>query len=57
MPKFDSKGRWVNKEMVELPEDIGVWVNGETGEQQKTNRGIIHYGKKGTHLVPARGEK
>lgn len=47
-------GEWNNKEFVTLSEDIGVYINDHTGEKFSTNTLSIHYGKKGTHIVPAR---
>lgn len=57
VPKFDSKGRWTKKEFITLDRAIGVDINQETGIRQETNRFSIHYGKKGTHIVPAQKEK
>lgn len=52
--KFNKKGEWCNKEFVTPDEDIGVTFDLETGEEQATNRFAIHYGKKGTHIVPTK---
>ena len=52
--KFTSKGDWSKKEFVETQNDIGVHVNQNTKEQAPTNRFSIHYGKRGTHIVPAK---
>lgn len=52
--KLSDKGEWVNKEFVTADNDIG-----ETWNEEKyfsTNRFAIHYGKKGTHVVPVRRE-
>ena len=51
--RFSSSGAWIQKEFVTATQNIGVYVNPETGVQQPTNRFSIHYGKKGTHIVPA----
>lgn len=49
----NKKGQWVNKEIVTADEYIGVYVDLDTGLKIPTNRFSIHYGKKGTHVVPA----
>jgi len=43
-----------NKERVEFGEVIGQYVDITTGTATNTEIGIIHYGKKGAHIVPAR---
>lgn len=53
-PKFDKKGRWTQKEFITAPDYIGVYVNQDTGEEIPTRRFAIHYGKNGTHIVPAK---
>lgn len=50
-------GEWSNKEVITAAEDLGVEVNPTTGSETATNRATIHYGKNGTHVVPARREK
>lgn len=47
-------GEWANREVVTADHDIGVSIDPDTGEEQITNRFTIHYGKKGTHIVPTR---
>jgi hypothetical protein len=42
----------VNKERFVHTENIGVWRN-KSGKEAQTNRGIIHYGNRGVHVVPA----
>lgn len=42
-----------SKERVNFGESIGTYID-ETGNALTTNKGIIHYGKKGIHVVPAR---
>ena len=49
-----STGEWNHKEIVTVDEDIGVAITKETGEGMPTNRFVIHYSKKGTHVVPTR---
>ena len=50
--KFTSNGKWTNKEFVTADKDIGIVFDPETGKAKPTNRFAIHYGKKGTHVVP-----
>lgn len=40
------------KTIIELPDNFGVFVDLDTGEETPTNRATIHYSKKGAHLVP-----
>lgn len=47
-------GEWANREVVTADHDIGVSIDPDTGVEQITNRFTIHYGKKGTHVVPTR---
>ncbi len=54
--KFTSRGKWTNKELVTADTDIGIVFDPETGEAKPTNRFAIHYGKKGTHVVPMKRE-
>lgn len=54
--RFTSRGEWVQKEFVTVAENIGVCIDHATGQGVPTNRFAIHYGKKGTHIVPARRE-
>jgi tetratricopeptide (TPR) repeat protein len=42
------------KERVDCGEIIGIYVNKETNERLPTSMAIIHYSKKGAHIVPAR---
>lgn len=53
----DRKGSWNNKEIITVNRDIGVDVGLETGEATPTNRFVIHYSKRGTHIVPVRKEE
>ena len=50
----DRKGKWNNKEVIEVNKDIGIYVDLETKAETKTNRLTIHYSKKGVHVVPAK---
>lgn len=51
---FNRKGEWSNKEVAISDHVIGVNIDPQTGEETETNRFVIHYGKKGTHVVPTR---
>jgi len=42
------------KERVDFGEVIGEYINPATGIAVPTTKGIIHYGKNGIHIVPAR---
>lgn len=55
-PKFDRKGNWTHKEHVVADHLIGEVVTPETGKSTPTHRFSIHYGKNGTHIVPAKEE-
>ncbi len=50
----DSNGKWNNKEIVTVTKCVGVNVDFKTGKESETNRFVIHYSKKGTHIVPIR---
>lgn len=52
--RFNNSGEWINKEFVKIADDIGVWVHQDTKKEMPTNRFAIHYGQKGTHIIPAR---
>jgi filamentous hemagglutinin len=60
--EFSGKGQKVAgefgqpgfRERVDFKEDIGWYVDPATGEATKTSLGIIHHGKNGVHIVPAR---
>ena len=42
------------KERVDFGSIIGDFIDPVSGEVLKTTKGIIHYSKKGAHIVPAR---
>ncbi|MBI3184179.1 MAG: hypothetical protein HYZ28_18760 [Myxococcales bacterium] len=42
------------RERIDFGEPIGTYVDPVTGAQAPTGVGIIHYGKEGIHIVPAR---
>lgn len=52
--RLNDSGEWNNKEFITLDHDIGMYINPQSGERYPTNTVSIHYGKKGTHIVPAR---
>ena len=53
---FAGTGDWLgtNKERVNFGKVIGQYIDPETGIGVDTTIGIIHYGKNGAHVVPAR---
>lgn len=53
-PVFNRKGEWSKKEVVSSDRIIGINVVPDTGEETETQRFVIHYGKKGTHVVPTK---
>ena len=50
----DKKDLWKHKEIVEANKPIGMNVDPITGEEVETRRFVIHYSKKGVHIVPTR---
>jgi filamentous hemagglutinin len=42
-----------SKERIDFGEKIGTYID-EAGNSSPTTKGILHYGKKGIHIVPAR---
>ena len=48
----DRKDRWSHKEIIISDEIIGMSVDPVTGEEKETNKFVIHYSKKGVHIVP-----
>ena len=54
-PKSVQSGVPGYKESVDFGEYIGIWKENKIdGRSLPTTRGIIHYGKNGAHIVPAR---
>jgi filamentous hemagglutinin len=43
-----------SKERVDFGEPIGNHVDRDTGKKSETEIGIIHYGEKDVHILPAR---
>lgn len=55
--KFDNDtGKWKHKEVIEIEDDIGVYLD-TNGNKMQTNRFTIHYSKTGVHIVPTRKER
>lgn len=50
-------GRWLKKERVIAKEAVGVCVSQETGKEAKTDKLMIHYSKKGTHIYGRKDEE
>lgn len=50
--KMTEDGAWTKKEFVEANFDVGLSYNRDKQQMQPTNRFAIHYGKRGTHIVP-----
>lgn len=48
----DKKDRWAYKEIITSDTIIGVSVDPVSGVGKETNRFVIHYAKKGVHIVP-----
>ncbi|MHB9941523.1 hypothetical protein CF065_07820 [Clostridium sporogenes] len=43
-----------NKERIDFGKIIGQYVDPITGKLYDTTKAIIHYSKKGVHIVPSR---
>ncbi len=56
LDNYAGTGEWIgtNKERVDFGKIIGQYVDPNTGIGTDTSVGIIHYGKNGAHIVPAR---
>lgn len=50
-------GEFNNKERVRASRVFGIYVDEETRQESKTRYGIIHYGKAGAHIIPARNKE
>ena len=57
--KFAGTGTWMNnnRERVDFGKNIGTWISPDGTQRLATSRGIIHYGKKGAHIVPSRPKR
>ena len=53
--EFSGKGQYVtsHKERVDFGQVIGIFRNKDGSIECETTVGTIHYGKTGTHIVPA----
>lgn len=54
--QIDNGGNFKNRETFIHSDEIGIWKD-EQGRCSETNRGTIHYSKKGVHIVPSRPDK
>jgi toxin YxiD len=56
LDSFAGKGDMFRpgKERIDFGKSIGQYYNRETGRYEETNKGVIHYGQNGAHIVPAR---
>ncbi|QWS50301.1 transposase [Bacillus sp. JNUCC-24] len=56
LDKYAGTGKELgkNKERIDFGQAIGKYYNIDTGKYEETNKGMIHYGKDGAHIVPAR---
>ncbi|WP_369899772.1 polymorphic toxin type 50 domain-containing protein [Bacillus manliponensis] len=56
LDKFAGKGTVLKngRERVDFGQVIGKYYDRDTGEYHETTKGLIHYGKDGAHIVPAR---
>lgn len=55
-PKLTKGLEWTHKEFITLDAPVGVAIIQDTGERVETKRIAIHYGKRGTHVVPVKEE-
>ncbi|PEJ29281.1 transposase [Bacillus pseudomycoides] len=57
LDKFAGKGQLLpdgKKERVDFGKPLGKYYDRDTGQYLEATRGMIHYGKDGAHIVPAR---
>lgn len=56
LDKYAGTGKEMgkNKERIDFGQAIGKYYNIDTGKYEETTKGMIHYGKDGAHIVPAR---
>ncbi len=55
-PVIDRNGNWTRKEKIEDSQIIGTHINERTGNETKTNKGMIVYSKTGTHIYPRKDD-
>ena len=53
-PVKGTPGQPGYRERVDFGKPIGVHVDGPNGPRTPTTKGIIHHGKNGVHIIPAR---
>lgn len=53
----NRRNEFNNKERVRASRVFGVYVDKESKQESKTRYGIIHYGKAGAHIIPARNKE
>lgn len=53
-PLRDIFGQPGYRERIDFGQEIGLWVDEETGIGYPTTKGIVIYSKRGVHIVPAR---
>lgn len=49
-----ARGQPGFRERIDFGEQIGTYIDPVTGAELAISRGILHYGNKGVHIVPAR---
>lgn len=54
--QYPETGEWLKKERVVASDRVGVYVT-EDGAEIETDKLMIHYGKKGTHIMARREEE
>ncbi|GIO34356.1 MULTISPECIES: phage minor capsid protein [Paenibacillus] len=55
--RLTQRGEWNNKEIIVTDEQFGVYIDQNTSEELVPDGFTIHYGKKGTHIVPYRKQR
>ncbi|MEA5059370.1 MAG: phage minor capsid protein [Candidatus Pelethousia sp.] len=55
--RLDRKGNWTHKEYAMADHIIGAVIDLNTSNAAETRAFLIHYGKKGTHIVPTKEVK
>ncbi|MBA3238577.1 MAG: hypothetical protein H0T62_09570 [Parachlamydiaceae bacterium] len=55
-PRRGTPGQPGYRELVDFKEHIGLWKSKTSGHALPTTKGIIHYSKKGGHIVPEHPE-
>jgi hypothetical protein len=55
--RLTRNGEWNSKEIILTDEQVGVYIDQDTAEELAPDGFTIHYGKKGTHIVPYRKQR